>query len=56
MNLICFPKAFAHFCSEAIRIKGILKLMEGKKTENVDLLNIYLIMTKFIFINYENSN
>ncbi len=49
MNLICFPKAFAHFCSEAIRIKGILKLMEGKKTENVDLLNIYLIIQNLYY-------
>ncbi len=39
-----FPKAFVHFCLETIGIKGILKLMEGKKNRNcrfIECLSFY---------------
>ena len=39
-----FPKAFVHFCLETIGIKGILKLMEGKKNRKcrfIECLSYY---------------
>ena len=39
-----FPKAFVNFCLETIGIKGILKLMEGKKNRNcrfIECLSYY---------------
>ena len=39
-----FPKAFVNFCLETIGIKGILKLMEGKKNRNcrfIECLSFY---------------
>ena len=39
-----FPKAYVHFCLETIGIKGILKLMEGKKNRKcrfIECLSYY---------------
>lgn len=50
-----FPRAFVNFSLETIGINGILKLMEGKKIGNVDLLNAYLIMMDKNYINLWES-
>ena len=47
-----FPKAFVNFALDTIGIDGILKLMEGKRIESVNLLNVCLILME---INYINS-
>ena len=46
-----FPRAFVNFALGTIGIEGILKLMEGKKIEHVDLLNVYHIMMEKNFSN-----
>ena len=46
-----FPRAFVNFVLDTIGIEGILKLMEGKKIEHVDLLNVYHIMMEKNFSN-----
>ena len=51
-----FPRAFVNFALGTIGIEGILKLMEGKKIEHVDLLNVYHIMMEKSYISlWENT-
>ena len=35
-----FSRAFVNFSLDTIGINGILKLMEGKRTENVHLMSV----------------
>lgn len=50
-----FPRAFVNFALDTIGINGLLKLMEGKKTELADLQNVYLITMEKSYINlWEN--